>query len=1191
MPVNNRIKNHPKKHTVVEVWRRRRRQRPSPDLYQLTAHFTPDLIYEWYPSQDYALYIGDIDARLGYDPGEFPRTWTAFQGVIHPEDRPRFQAALEEGLESHKPIDIVYRVYCKNGSVCYWRDRGQGICDSQGNLTRFVGILQEVTQQLRAEEALKELNATLERRVAERSLALGSTLVELQREIEQRQKAEARFRMIAELTSDLGYIVKLRPDLGFELEWISEGMPEILGYPVEEISDSEKWIAKIHPEDRWITIDNVRRTAQGEAGSGIVRFRKPDGSYIWLEIYNRPVWDASGTRIEKIIGAGREITQRKKAEEELARSQARYRTLFDDSPVSLWEEDFSSIKAGLDALRQKGVEDFRAYFTAHPNEGLSLADLIKVIDINRAALGLYKKLSKQDLITNIGALVRDYPERWLEEIIAIAEGQTDFTLEGTSSKEDEVLYYTALHFAVVRGYEHNYGRVIISIEDLTGRRRAEMELQNKARRLELTSSITLASLSLGNFKETLHSLAERIGDFGGADACFITRWDAERQIPIFLAGSGDVDYWPASQFLASGEASITRAALEAGRILIARPDDPQWFQQHFAVLSSNRTAIALPLKMSSEKIGAVVLVYNQPPTISADDLELWNQVAAQVSLAIASLQLYEHAQRRADELEKLTRVSSELRKAQASSEILEITVREMVQIVGADRGALLIRRSGKWLLEAEKGDPEFGGLGEFQLEEELVQRIMAKSQEYIFADPVTGVYFPNCPWQKGLDALSVIPLNSSEAVIGLVAIGWLKPKDLTPEDRRLLTAVAEISGNALQRAGLLETLEQRVGDRTRDLQTLFNLSALSNGQQGLKKVMQSALRQLIPILGGSAGIFYLVNPTEGTLEVEMTLGLPRRVISQINHVPVELDRWRRNGSQKSPVVLSDLRSMPVQVNALLDLGFNGAIYMQIQASGQPWGIMCILGDNAKLNPEEKSLMLAVADLVATAAENAQLQLRSKEAAILEERQRLARALHDSVTQSLYSLTLFSEAGREHSLSGNQERTLHYLERSSETAHRALREMRMLLYELRPPELDRLGLAGALSFRLEAVEQRVGLEARFTNKYTTRFPADVEEALFWIAQEALNNVFKHANASKVALNLESEAQWVRLEIKDNGQGFKPGEQSAGGMGLVSMGERAAKIGAALRVESQPGRGTRVKVELNLASSEKENNEHG
>jgi signal transduction histidine kinase len=222
-------------------------------------------------------------------------------------------------------------------------------------------------------------------------------------------------------------------------------------------------------------------------------------------------------------------------------------------------------------------------------------------------------------------------------------------------------------------------------------------------------------------------------------------------------------------------------------------------------------------------------------------------------------------------------------------------------------------------------------------------------------------------------------------------------------------------------------------------------------------------------------------------------------------------------------------------------------------------------------------------------ENDMLQKRANQAAVMEERQRLARELHDSVSQSIYGLTLLAEASREYALEGNREPTLHYLERTSETAHQALREMRMLLYELRPPELEELGLEGALRYRLEAVERRVGLEASITARQTVPISGEHQEALFWIAQEALNNILKHANASRVSLNLRASARRVKMEIADNGQGFGPGG-GGGGMGLIGMRERAEKIGARLSVESAPGKGTRVSVELETAHAMKEKSEY-
>jgi signal transduction histidine kinase len=271
---------------------------------------------------------------------------------------------------------------------------------------------------------------------------------------------------------------------------------------------------------------------------------------------------------------------------------------------------------------------------------------------------------------------------------------------------------------------------------------------------------------------------------------------------------------------------------------------------------------------------------------------------------------------------------------------------------------------------------------------------------------------------------------------------------------------------------------------------------------------------------------------------------------------------------------------------LLRKGIKTALWFPLNASGKPWGVIILLGNAMTVNPAEKNLIIAVSDLLGGIIETHALQKSARAAAVIEERQRLARGLHDSVTQSLYGLTLLAEAGREYMLEGNRESALHYLERTSETAQQALREMRMLLYELRPPELEQLGLAGALRYRLDAVERRVGLEANFKIKETAPISGEHQEALFWIALEALNNTLKHAHASRVELSLRAGPRRLRLEIADNGQGFDPDNGNNGGMGLVGMRERAKKIGAVLRIESAPGKGTRLSVELDPGAAKKE-----
>jgi signal transduction histidine kinase/ligand-binding sensor domain-containing protein len=204
-----------------------------------------------------------------------------------------------------------------------------------------------------------------------------------------------------------------------------------------------------------------------------------------------------------------------------------------------------------------------------------------------------------------------------------------------------------------------------------------------------------------------------------------------------------------------------------------------------------------------------------------------------------------------------------------------------------------------------------------------------------------------------------------------------------------------------------------------------------------------------------------------------------------------------------------------------------------------------------------------------------------ESAVAEERGRLARDLHDSVTQSLYSLTLFTEATREMAESGRLDQVKHGLGRSADTALQALKEMRLLVYELRPLALTDAGLVEAIRHRLDAVENRAGVKTKIlvNNAEGMQLPQDVEEAAFRISQEALNNALKHAHAAEITVHISISAERgdFELEVADDGIGFNPDDDtSQGGLGLDGIRERAAGIGARISIDSTPDKGTVVKL---------------
>jgi signal transduction histidine kinase len=253
--------------------------------------------------------------------------------------------------------------------------------------------------------------------------------------------------------------------------------------------------------------------------------------------------------------------------------------------------------------------------------------------------------------------------------------------------------------------------------------------------------------------------------------------------------------------------------------------------------------------------------------------------------------------------------------------------------------------------------------------------------------------------------------------------------------------------------------------------------------------------------------------------------------------------------------------------------------MPLQVGGQTLGVLSIVrgADQPQPTPEELSLLTSVADQLGRVVESARLLAQAERAVVLEERQRLARDLHDSVTQSLYSLTLLAATVRRAAASGDLAGVEEYVGELGEIAQQALKEMRLLVYELRPPVLEQEGLVGALQGRLDAVESRAGLTARLLVEGEADLPVPVEEAFYRIALEALNNALKHAAATAVTVRIRAGDEHAAVEIVDNGRGFDPhAVRDSGGMGLLTMRERAERLGGTFTVLSAPGEGTQISV---------------
>jgi signal transduction histidine kinase len=262
-------------------------------------------------------------------------------------------------------------------------------------------------------------------------------------------------------------------------------------------------------------------------------------------------------------------------------------------------------------------------------------------------------------------------------------------------------------------------------------------------------------------------------------------------------------------------------------------------------------------------------------------------------------------------------------------------------------------------------------------------------------------------------------------------------------------------------------------------------------------------------------------------------------------------------------------------------GFTSAVYIPVMTEGEVFGgFLLFLPAGKPPGQEDLELLSTFADQCALAIGNERLRDRAQESAVLAERSRLARELHDAVTQTLFSASLIAEALPSTWQADREEGRL-LLRELRQLNRAALAEMRSLLMELRPSAILESQLGDLIRQLAEAVIGRSQIIMNLEIQDPCRLLDDVHIALYRICQEALSNIVKHSQAHQIDLALRcrktrGRQYRVSLTIHDDGIGFNPRMRKAGHFGLLGLKERAASIGARLKVTSSPGEGTTIEV---------------
>ncbi len=541
------------------------------------------------------------------------------------------------------------------------------------------------------------------------------------------------------------------------------------------------------------------------------------------------------------------------------------------------------------------------------------------------------------------------------------------------------------------------------------------------------------------------------------------------------------------------------------------------------------------------------------------------------------------------EMELMNRVSSTLRSAITKNEMLPLIVGVMVDMYRANLAVLSIVDpiSGQGVIEISHGIDNLTGKSTPVLP--LINVQIARNPGFLARETT---YLP-----EGFEhapAVACIPLIYQIQAISFIWIG--RNSTFSEFDIRSLEAVAGIAANALQRALTLETLEQRVADRTRELATLYNVASVVTEEHELKPMLKRALELTLQTLNINRGAIHLIEEHQlsetdkPTLLLTVEHGLSLEEHNSLEKVSFGegLQGFVFQNNQSLVSTSAETDSAPLtQRPALFGKYAYLGVPMRIQGN-EIIGVVSVYRQNNSLfRTEEIALLSTIADEIAVIIENVRLREQTEHSAVLEERQRLARELHDSATQALYSLTLFASACRELVQIGDLDRLSSNIEKINLISLQALKEMRLLIYELHPPTLKEDGLVNALQQRLDAVERRASVKTRLLISGEIELPPAIAAELNRISQEALNNILKHAGASAVTIHIRATDHEIELEISDNGIGFIPSEAfDQGGLGLRSLSERAEKINGSLSIQSAPGEGTKISVRIpNINYSER------
>lgn len=452
-------------------------------------------------------------------------------------------------------------------------------------------------------------------------------------------------------------------------------------------------------------------------------------------------------------------------------------------------------------------------------------------------------------------------------------------------------------------------------------------------------------------------------------------------------------------------------------------------------------------------------------------------------------------------------------------------------------------------------------------------RVKGSNSDGLWSEAITSIPITIIPpvWQRSW----FIALLASAVLGGTAGVFWLRARNYRLQKEKL-EALVTLRTTEIER-------RRRAAESLRD-----TLGALNSNRQ-LDDILDFITGQTARLLSCDAVAIYRLDKERGFLQAQATQELDLDWLRSIS-IPLGLGPTGKAAQDKEVITLSDSepvldrvleteQSLREEIGTYVEL-YHSILSAPLLVQDEVYGTLTLYYQEQRFFTEEDiELAAMVAQQIALALETARLRDQAGQLAVTAERSRLARELHDAVTQTLFSSSLLAEVLPK-IWEKNPEEARRRLEELRQLNRAALAEMRTLLLELRPASLVDADLSELFRHLADAFAGRARIESQLEMDVHPEagkdLNPDVKIALYRIAQEALNNIFKHARAEHMHMRVACQSGLIHLEIEDDGRGFDPREMGSDHFGLRNMRERAESVGAALEVDTQPGGGTRVTV---------------